>query len=130
MTTNEYSLSIELSPTLWEQLKRYQTQKGTTHTISDVVLEVLQEFFATKSDSSYASSDRLEALEARVNGLAQQVMRLNQQFIQPSMQPTPPVSSSTHPYHSNQPFTYEEIEDEPDEVLLDFLPPQTPRNLD
>ncbi|MDX2212714.1 MAG: hypothetical protein SFY66_05430 [Oculatellaceae cyanobacterium bins.114] len=132
MAIDETSVRIHLPQHLLERVRAYQIEHGIS-SFSVAVIQVLEQFFAPPLDSpTYAPLDRLEALEKEVASLTYQLVQLSQSLIaQPLSQPQlfsqPTTSESpTSLYRMAQPTSYEDVEDEPDEILWDFMPPEGP----
>lgn len=146
MAIDETSVRIHLPQALLERVRTYQVEKGIA-SFAAAVVEVLEQFFAAVDAPAYAPLDRLEALETEVKTLTYQLALLNQQFNQqlisqqiigqqlggrslpltpsvaPMEQPTAPPAQTGY-FYRREPVSYEDIEDEPDEILWDFLPPE------
>lgn len=125
MINQKKSVTISLPQELSKKLKVYQ-QKQAILSSEDAIVSVLKAFFERADDnSSYAPLDRLIQLEAQVDCLSEQMANL-QKFVTPSVA-KPPVLFDRH--HSEQKaiepvpgdYSYEELEDEPDEILYEFL---------
>ncbi|MBD2461220.1 hypothetical protein H6G89_09200 [Oscillatoria sp. FACHB-1407] len=129
MAIDETSVRIHLPQHLLERVRAYQMEHSIT-SFSAAVIQVLEQFFTPSSDApTYAPLDRLEALEKEVQSLSYQLAQLNRQMIAQSMPPQlwsqpPSPESLRNSYGMAQPLTYEDIEDEPDEILWDFMPPE------
>lgn len=117
------SLSISLPQELLKQLKAYQQQQDIDSS-EDAIVAALEAFFEQAGDA-YAPLDRVVQLEAQVDRLTEQIAVL-QAFLMQSEAKTPAIAES-------QPVTtaaiglpeesFEDSEDEPDEILYDFLEP-------
>ncbi|HAA33093.1 MAG TPA: hypothetical protein DCE56_41955 [Cyanobacteria bacterium UBA8553] len=131
-------VSIYLPEELYQALINYQEQRGIEET-SRALSEILAQFFHKDSKvKRYATVEELEVLEAKVTHLGQQVAQLCEVIASS----TPPEaartvatlgSEYTRPALSAQQSTidfesnsFEEEEDEPDEILYDFLEPESP----
>ena len=115
--------NIYLPEPLYQSLIAYQKQRGFGET-SDAITTILAQFFE-KSDEvkRYATVEQMEALERKVSHLSQQVTQLCQ--IIASSAPTKTAStvftaSNAYVFESTD---FDEVEDEPDEILSDFLEP-------
>lgn len=119
MFANESLVSISIPNELQQALEEYRQKNGIEST-SDAVIEVLQKFFEVKTVTpAYASVKQVEALENWVENLAEQITAINQSIKYLSLARTmtsPAVSSDLTSLEED------EIEDEPDEILFDFLP--------
>ncbi|MBD1868533.1 hypothetical protein H6F95_14715 [Cyanobacteria bacterium FACHB-471] len=119
MTTNESSVSLSIPDELQQALEKYR-QENRIESTSDAIRDVLQKFFEGKSNTpTYASVKQVEALENWVKNLAEQVTAINQSVKYLSV--TRSIASSVIPLNSVD-LEEDEIEDEPDEILFDFLP--------
>lgn len=119
MATNESLISFSMPDELQQVLEEYCQQNGIDST-SGAVIEVLQKFFAGKTNTpTYASVKQVEALENWVKNLAEQVTSINQSVKYLSV--TRSIANSVIPLNSID-LEEDEIEDEPDEILFDFLP--------
>lgn len=113
MLNNSFSLSIQLPPELLDRLKAYQDTQNIT-SVSNAVVDVLMQFFELGNHPTYASLERLEALESKVAVLTLQVQQLSQLSLQSS---SIPPTTNLHISVDD-----DDIEDEPDEILYAFLP--------
>ena len=128
-------VSIYLPEELYQALSGYQKQQGIEET-SEALSEILAQFFHKDGEvKRYATVGQLEVLEAKVTHLSQQVAQLCEVIASS----TPPEaartvatlgSEYTHPALSAQQSavdfgstSFEDEEDEPDEILYDFLEP-------
>ncbi|MBD2000497.1 hypothetical protein H6G00_28495 [Leptolyngbya sp. FACHB-541] len=119
MTTNEPFVSLSIPDELQQALEKYR-QENRIESTSDAIRDVLQKFFEGKSNiPTYASVKQVEALENWVKNLAEQVTAINQSVKYLSV--TRSIASSVIPLNSVD-LEEDEIEDEPDEILFDFLP--------
>ena len=144
MAIDETSVRIHLPQSLLEQVRAYQLKHGMSN-FSMAVIQALEEFFNTSDTPTYAPLDRLEAVEATVKDLTYQIALLNQQMVnqqllnqQTSQQLVNPSGMQSfnqsfiapgklpHTLPLTQPVSYEDVEDEPDEILWDFMPPEGP----
>lgn len=135
MVSYKKLVGIYLPEQLYQALSAYQEQRGFEET-SGAVIEILAQFFHKDSEvKRFATVGELEVLEAKVTHLSQQVAQLCEVIASS----TPPEaartvatlgSEYTHPALSAQQSavdfgstSFEEEEDEPDEILYDFLEP-------
>ncbi|NER30494.1 MAG: hypothetical protein F6J89_23455 [Symploca sp. SIO1C4] len=143
MDSNKKLLSISIPDSLYQALKNYQQQQQLEEPTS-AVIEILTQFFqlgeeiepdatAIEDTKSYATQQQLKALENQVANLSKQVDALRQ-VLASYTSTTPQAMSAVAGYSPTQitnsvPQTqvvaampsFEEIEDEPDEILYDFL---------
>jgi hypothetical protein len=118
MFTNDFSVSISIPDELRQALEKYRQKNGIEST-SDAILDVLRDFFDVKATApAYASIKQVEALENWVKDLAEQIASINQSVKYLSL--TRSIATSTVPLDSVD--LEDDIEDEPDEILFDFLP--------
>lgn len=114
--------SIDLPPTILHRLQTYQAELELP-TLSDAVVDVLIRFFQVNEPAepnpatTYAPLQRVETLETRVERLAMQVDGLRQMLL--AFQ-----SSTFSPQTAPLVVEDDDMEDEPDEILYDFLPPE------
>lgn len=119
MATNESLISFSVPDELQQVLEEFRQKNGIEST-SGAVVEVLQKFFEGKANTpTYASVRQVEALENWVKNLAEQVASINQSVKYLSV--TRSIANSVIPV-SSMDLEEDEIEDEPDEILFDFLP--------
>ena len=135
MVSYKKLVGIYLPEQLYQALSAYQEQRGFEET-SGAVIEILAQFFHQDGEvKRYATVGQLEVLEAKVTHLSQQVAQLCEVIASstpPEAARTVPTWNSeyTHPALSAQQSavdigstSLEEEEDEPDEILYDFLEP-------
>lgn len=135
MVSYKKLVSIYLPEQLYQALSAYQEQRGFEET-SAAVIEILAQFFHKDGEvKRYATVGQLEVLEAKVIHLSQQVTQLCEVIASS----TPPEAARTMPTFGNEDTrpalsaqqssvtfgntSFEEEEDEPDEILYDFLEP-------
>jgi hypothetical protein len=133
--TNHKKINLYLPEEFYQTLIAYQEQQEFD-SASDAVVEILAQFFQKGNEAKrYATVEQLEALEGKVTRLTFQVAALSQ--VRASSTPseaarTEPAFGNDyiHPANLAQPpsvdfenTSVEEVEDEPDEILLDFLEP-------
>lgn len=125
MSIEPMPLSLLLSSELLARLKAYQAETGLQDP-SQAVVEILTQFFGLTTPQSYpfASVTQVEALELKVDHLTQQIHWLSLQLGQSQSHAESAIPSVSEPGQpSHQPtLSYEDIEDEPDEILWDFMP--------
>ncbi|NJN58082.1 MAG: hypothetical protein HC879_11605 [Leptolyngbyaceae cyanobacterium SL_5_9] len=118
MSNNDFSVSISIPDELRQALEKYQ-QENRIEPTSDAILDILRNFFDMKATApTYASIKQVEALENWVKDLAEQIVSINQSVKYLSL--TRSIATSTVPLDSVD--LEDDIEDEPDEILFDFLP--------
>lgn len=144
MATDKPNLSVYLPLNLLEQLEEFKIERGILSS-SAAIVAILEDYFeATGLEKRGKTLNRLEALEGKVASLTQQVNELNQ-AIAPSTPRLLPrtaftgASDLTDGADANEsritteaianlediPIDDDDIEDEPDEILYDFLEPGT-----
>lgn len=132
MVTHKKLVNVYLPDELYQALIAYQEQQGKKGA-SEAIVEILTQFLPTGNEvKRYATVEQLEALEGKVSHLFQQVAQLTQVM---ASSPQSDVARTVTPIHSEslaQPSTaffgrtsYEVVdeEDEPDEILYNFLEP-------
>ena len=135
MVSYKKLVGIYLPEELYQALTAYQERQGFEET-SGAVIEILAQFFHKDGEvKRYATVEQMEALEGKVTHLSKQVAQLCEiiaSFTPAAAARTIPILSKegTQPPLSAQPSSvtfgstsFEEEEDEPDEILYDFLEP-------
>lgn len=118
---NHKKLSLYLPEKLYQVLISYQGQQGF-ETASDATVEILSQFFNKGNEGKrYATVEQVETLKKKVTHLSQQVVQLRQL----NMSSAPNAADRTL-YAESNPYNvestnFEEGEDEPDEILSDFI---------
>jgi hypothetical protein len=116
--------NVYLPDSLYQALIAYQKQQGFEET-SLAVVEILTQFLEKNAEvKRYATVEQLEVLKRNVTHLSQQVAQLSQ-FIASSAQVE---AVSTMPTNGSNEYNFgttdlEDEEDEPDEILYDFIEP-------
>jgi hypothetical protein len=114
-------ISVYLPEELYQILISYQEQRRF-EAASDTVVEILSQFFQKDNEvKRYATIEQMEVHENQVAHLTKQVAQLYQ--IIASSAPTT-ASITISPESRGYPFestSFEEVDDEPDEILHDFL---------
>ena len=123
---NHKKLNVYLPEELYQALITYQKQQKF-EAISEAVEEILAQFFEKDNEGKrYASVEQLKALENKVTHLNQQVAKLYQ-IISSS---TPAAAAITESAEGNDytfgDTSFDQADDEPDEILYDFLEPGSP----
>ena len=123
---NYKKLSVYLPDELYQTLIAYQKQHNFEAT-SDTVVEILAQFFEKDNEvKRYATVEQLKALGNKVTHLNQQIAQLYQ-FISSS---TPTTAAITESAEGNDytfgDTSFDQADDEPDEILHDFLEPGSP----
>jgi hypothetical protein len=125
MATEESLISVPVPPALLNRLKAYQNEQkiGSAAT---AITKILEDYLGKAE--AVTPIDRLESLEAKVESLTRQVEQLRQALALYQLNSTPPLaphvnSIATSTRTGSVALNYEEIEDEPDEILYGFLEP-------
>lgn len=118
---NHRKLSVYLPEKLYQVLISYQ-DKQEFETASDATVEILSQFFNQSNEGKrYATVEQLETLKGNVNHLSQQIVQLRQLVTSSA----PNAAARTLYQESNEynleSTSLEEEEDEPDEILSDFI---------
>lgn len=120
---NHKKLSLYLPEKLYQVLISYQNQQEFD-TASDAVVEILSQFFHKDNEGKpYATVQQLETLKGNVTDLSQQIVQLRQ-LLTSSVPNTEAraIYSETNPYNVEiTNWEPEDVEDEPDEILSDFI---------
>jgi len=122
IVVNHKKLNVYLPEELYQSLLTYKNQQQLEGT-SEAVEEILAEFFHKDNQAKrYATVEQVKALENQLTHLNQQLAQLYS-IIASS---TPTQIAKTVSIEGDDTFvapSYEELEDEPDEILYDFLEP-------
>jgi hypothetical protein len=124
MSKPSQDLWISVSPELRQQIEAYQTRHGIA-SLSDAIAEILTGYFGLpKTVEAPTMLHRLETLERQVASLTQRLESFNQIILQtsPSHATTNPRSPVTTSFVADD--DDDDIYDEPDEILFDFLQPE------
>lgn len=123
---NHKKLNVYLPEELYQSLLSYKNQQQYEGT-SEAVEAILAEFFHKDNQvKRYATVEQVKALENQVTHLNQQVAQLYQilaSFAPTQTAKTVLVESNEHTFGDS---SFDELEDEPDEILYDFLEPESP----
>lgn len=118
---NHKKLNVYLPEKLYQILVSYQGQQGF-ETASDATVEILSQFFNKDNEGKrYATVEQVEALKEKVTHLSQQIVQLRQ--LNTSSAPNAAARTmyaESNPYNVES-INFEEGEDEPDEILSDFI---------
>jgi hypothetical protein len=118
---NHRKVSVYLPEKLYQVLISYQ-DKQEFETASDATVEILSQFFNKANEGKrYATVDQLETLKGNVTHLSQQIVQLRQLIAS-----SDPNSAARTLYQESNEYnlestSFEEEEDEPDEILSDFI---------
>lgn len=114
-------LSVYLPEELYQVFITYQKQHKFD-TASDAVVEILSQFFQKDNElKRYASVERLNALENKITHLSQQVTQLCQIIASSAPSEVSRTISPNTIDYTVESTSFEDAEDEPDEILYDFL---------
>lgn len=131
---NYKRVSVYLPEELYQALMAYQEQQKF-EAASETVVEILSQFL--EKDNSqlfrkgnqvkrYATEEQLKALEGKVTSLNQQVAQLHQLVASSTAIAFPRVTSSENNDCTFGDSSFDEVGEEPDEILYDFLEPGSP----
>jgi len=114
MNSNKKLPSISISDSLYQSLITYQ-EKNQIDTLDLAIVEILTQFFQLNEEAKrYATVEQLDTLAEKVDRLSQQVAALSQV----KANNTPTQQSAIASEGSED---WKDIDDEPDEILHDFL---------
>ncbi len=121
MTNPKKLVNVHLPESVYQTLIAYQEQQQIEEP-SDAVVKILTQFFEKNNVlKRYATVEQLEALEKKVAHLSLQVVQLSQ-IIASSTSPQEakavPVGGIDSTFGDS---SFEEVEDEPDEILYEFM---------
>lgn len=137
MVSYKKLVSVYLREELYQTLMAYQEQQGFEE-ISETIAQILAQFFQKDGKlKRYATVDQLEAVERKVTYLSQQVTQLSQVIANSASKEaattaignefTPPAKTTQQASNSFVSTNLEEDEEEePYEILYDFLEPENP----
>lgn len=126
MNPNKKLPSVSISDSLYQSLTTYQKQHQLD-SLESAVVEILTQFFQLNEEAKgYATVKQLDTLAEKVDRLSKQVAALSQ--VKANNTPTA-ASSSTQTTKPTQQSAiasevskdWKDIDDEPDEILQDFL---------
>lgn len=126
MTSPKKLPSISISYSLYHSLTTYQ-EKNQLDSLDSAVVEILTQFFQLgKETKRYATVEQLDTLAEKVDRLSQQVAALSQVKANttPTATSSPTQTSKPTPQSaiaSEVSKDWKDIDDEPDEILHDFL---------
>lgn len=120
---NHKKLNIYLPEELYQALLTYKNQQQCEGT-SEAVEEILAQFFHKDNQAKrYATVEQVKALENQVTHLNQQIAQLYQILASPASPKTAKSASVEVNEYTFVATSFEDEEDEPDEILYDFLEP-------
>ncbi|MGB7439633.1 MAG: hypothetical protein WA919_01070 [Coleofasciculaceae cyanobacterium] len=111
MNPEKKLLNVPVSNSLYQALIAYQKQQNLQE-LNSAVVEILTQFLQLKEETQpYATVEQLAVLSRKVAYLSEQMATFQQAIANSSIKTANPGASSY----------LEEDEDEPDEILHDFL---------
>lgn len=114
MNSNKKLPSVSISDSLYQSLTTYQ-EKNQIDSLDSAVVEILTQFFQLGEEAKcYATVEQLDILAEKVDRLSQQVTALSQ--VKANNIPTQQSAIA-----SEVSKDWKDIDDEPDEILHDFL---------
>jgi hypothetical protein len=126
MTNHYHRVNLYLPEELYQTLVTHQEQQKL-ESASDAVVEILSQFFKENNPvKNYATEEQLKVLEKKVTHLNQQVTQLYQILANSAPHEAAKIISSESNDYALAEDSFEEEEDEPDEILYDFLEPGSP----
>jgi hypothetical protein len=138
MVSHKKLVSVYLPEEVYQSLIAYQQQQGLEEA-SEAVVKILAQFFQKGGEvQRYATVEELESLEGKVTYLSQQVTLLSQSIarnasteaaltaIGVNKEHTHPTPAAQRPAPTVVNAFLEEEDEEPDEILYDFLEPESP----
>ena len=123
---NHKKLNVYLPEELYQALITYQKQQKF-EAISEAVEEILAQFFEKDNEvKRYATVEQLKALENKVTHLNQQIAQLYQIISSSTLTTAARTESPEGNDYTFGDSSFDEPDDEPDEILYDFLEPGSP----
>lgn len=131
MAKDKHRVSIKLSPELRQQLKTYKASRGK-RSLAAAAEEILATHFhlthlPTQQAATNGSIERIATLEARVTYLSEQLEALKQAIATNQAHDSAPKPNVIHPASSPVSMPEDDDDDdmydEPDEILYNFLEP-------
>jgi metal-responsive CopG/Arc/MetJ family transcriptional regulator len=120
---NHTKVSVYLPEKLYQVLISYQ-DKQEFETTSDAIVEILSQFFNKGNEGQrYATVAQLETLKGNVTHLSQQIVQLRQLMASSASNAAARTIYQENNEYSLESTSFEEGEDEPDEILSDFIEP-------
>jgi len=114
MNSNKKLPSVSISDSLYQSLTTYQ-EKNQIDSLDSAIVEILTQFFQLGEEAKcYATVEQLDILAEKVDRLSQQVTALSQ--VKANNIPTQQSAIA-----SEVSKDWKDIDDEPDEILHDFL---------
>ncbi len=114
MNSNKKLPSVSISDSLYQSLTTYQ-EKNQIDSLDSAIVEILTQFFQLGEEAKcYATVEQLDILAEKVDRLSQQVTALSQ--VKANNIPTQQSAIASEVSED-----WKDIEDEPDEILHDFL---------
>ncbi|MDY6786257.1 MAG: hypothetical protein SW833_27545 [Cyanobacteriota bacterium] len=124
MATVPPSISLELPEPLYQALLAHQQQRGYS-SVAIAMTRILEEFLQpqTQNPPNWATQEQLQILEAKVERLSQLVHLLQNRAFAVA-ETAQGVQSPPRNTNFARPSSFaitDDIDDEPDEILYDFL---------
>lgn len=117
MNSDKNTPSVSIPESLYESLKIYQ-KLHQIDSLDSAVVEILTQFFQLGEETKrYATVEQLDTLAEKVDRLSQHVAALSQV----KANTTPTQQSAQSAIASEVSKDWKDIDDEPDEILHDFL---------
>lgn len=117
MNSNKKLPSVSISDSLYQSLITYQ-EKNQIDSLDSAIVEILTQFFQLGEETKrYATVEQLDTLAEKVDRLSQHVAALSQV----KANTTPTQQSAQSAIASEVSKDWKDIDDEPDEILHDFL---------
>ncbi|MFW5766673.1 MAG: hypothetical protein ACOC07_21265 [Coleofasciculus sp.] len=114
MNSNKKLPNISISDSLYQSLITYQ-ENNQLDSLDSAIVEILTQFFQLKEETKrYATVEQLDTLAEKVDRLSQQVAALSQ--VKANTIPTQQSAIASEVSED-----WKDIDDEPDEILHDFL---------
>jgi hypothetical protein len=115
--------NVYLPDPLYQALIVYQKQQGFEEA-SLAVIEILTRFLEKNAEvKRYATVEQLEVLQKNVTHLSQQVAQLSQIMASSAQAQVSSTMPANHNEYTFENTDVEDEEDEPDEILYDFIEP-------
>ncbi|MFP4099059.1 hypothetical protein [Coleofasciculus sp.] len=126
MNSNKKLPSVSISDSLYQSLTTYQ-EKKQLDSLDSAIVEILTQFFQLNEEAKrYATVEQLDTLAQKVDRLSQQVATLSQVNANNTPTAASLPTQTTKPTQqsaiaSEVSKDWKDIDDEPDEILHDFL---------
>ncbi len=114
-------VSYAIPPEWQAKLERLAAARNLTS--AEVLYEAIAHYLGEDTSRLQTLEDKILVLQEAVADLNATVTQLKRQVIAPVLPPNIGSSPSLRASTPTQPLSYEDVEDEPDEILYDFLEP-------